>query len=132
MPVDRWAALSEALALGLTRLAIDDFLVLDAAAGYVQCYQHDDRLLTEALDTGDPRLRELGWGDPDEVDQNLSVVVAWPFSHGAACELAERWVRTLRDVYDADPNTLRYLAANASSNDDWDAGYLGIAQRLDE
>lgn len=130
MPVDRWAELTDALALGLTRLAADDFLVLDADGRYVQCYQDEDQLLAEAWDPGGPRLRELGWGGPHAPGGNPSVALAWPFSHAAARGLAELMIRTLRDVYGADPRRLRYRAANGVSNEDWDAGWLGLAERL--
>jgi hypothetical protein len=58
------------------------------------------------------------------------VALAWPFSHAAARGPAELMIRTLRDGYGADPQKLRYREANGVSDEDWDAGWLGLAERL--
>jgi hypothetical protein len=39
-------------------------------------------------------------------------------------------IRTLREVYGADLRKLRYRAANGVSDEDWDAGRRGLAERL--
>jgi hypothetical protein len=140
---EAWATLTEGLALALPRFATDDFLVLAAGDDrYVQCIQEPSDMLAQAAG-GTPerplseedrgRLRELGWQDPAGTGEQWHYAeVPWPMSHQAARELAERMIRTLREVYGAaTPGDLTYRAVNAETGEPWDVSvvFAGLTRR---
>jgi hypothetical protein len=142
MSGDPWETLAERLALILTRLEVDDFLILHSGAYYVQCYQEPAGLYAEALANrpqyppvrigaqAEQRLLDLGWQPPINAEENWTARLVFPASHRQARQLADRLIVTLRDIYQTRSTTdLRYEASNAIAGTSWNADALGLLPR---